>query len=116
MFFVSAVRLDPKRASLLGRIGAHALHSRYDSRDLTAPARAAFLAKFLEQVDPHGDLPEAERLRRAEHARKEHFARLALRSAEARRGRKPKATAGAGAPAVNEGARNCGGHPPHRRC
>jgi hypothetical protein len=43
----------------------------------TAPARAALLAKFLEQAD--GDPV------RAEHLRKAHFARLALKSAQARR-------------------------------
>ena len=48
------------------------------------PARAAFLNKFEDQVDPDRVLPEAERLRRAESARKAHFARLALASARAR--------------------------------
>ncbi|HIW29778.1 MAG TPA: hypothetical protein H9987_07170, partial [Candidatus Luteococcus avicola] len=43
----------------------------------TSKARAALDAKFLEQAD--GDPVRAEHLRRA------HFARLALRSAQARR-------------------------------
>lgn len=43
----------------------------------TAPARAALDAKFLEQAD--GDPI------RAAHLRKAHFARLALKSAQARR-------------------------------
>ncbi|EYR62998.1 hypothetical protein N866_03795 [Actinotalea ferrariae CF5-4] len=51
----------------------------------TAPARAALMAKFERQVDPDGTLPPDERARRAEHARKAHFARLALKSARARR-------------------------------
>ena len=72
-------------ATLRARLGAHTLHSRYDSRELTAPARAAFLAGFEQQVDPEGALPEAERLRRAQHARKAHFTRMALASARARR-------------------------------
>ena len=72
-------------ATLRARLGAHTLHSRYDSRELTAPARAAFLAGFEQQVDPAGALPEAERQRRAEHARKAHFTRMALASARARR-------------------------------
>lgn len=67
------------------RIGAHALHASHDSRELTVPARAAFLARFEAEVDPDGILPEAERRRRAEHARKAYFARLALASAKARR-------------------------------
>jgi hypothetical protein len=46
----------------------------------TAPARDAFLAKFLAQVDPDGTLGPVERARRCEAARRLHFTRLALRS------------------------------------
>jgi len=53
----------------------------------TAPARAAFLDRFERAVDPEGALPPRERRRRAEHARKAYFARLALKSAQARRRR-----------------------------
>jgi hypothetical protein len=66
------------------RMAAHVLHSRYDSRELTAKARKTFLDSFLVAVDPEGVLPEAERLRRAEHARKAYFTKLALKSAQAR--------------------------------
>ncbi|WP_370332603.1 hypothetical protein [Mycolicibacterium hippocampi] len=45
------------------------------------------LDKFERQVDPDGTLPSAERARRAEHARKAHFQRMALKSAQARRRR-----------------------------
>ena len=45
------------------------------------------LDKFETQVYPEGILPPAERARRAEHARKAHFQRLALKSARARRRR-----------------------------
>jgi hypothetical protein len=45
------------------------------------------LDKFERQVDPEGILPPAERAMRAEHARKAHFKRLALKSAQARRRR-----------------------------
>ncbi|MGF2945831.1 hypothetical protein ACQV26_11935 [Mycobacterium sp. Lab-001] len=38
-------------------------------------------------VDPDGELTPEERARRAEHARKAHFKRLALKSAKARRRR-----------------------------
>jgi hypothetical protein len=72
---------------LRGRIGAYVLHSRYDSRELTKAARAAFESKFERDVDPAGVLPPEERLRRAEMARKAHYARLALKSAQARRKR-----------------------------
>jgi hypothetical protein len=71
--------------SLRARVGAYSLHSKYDSREITAPARRRFLQKFLDEVDPEQVLPEAERQRRAEHARKAYFARLALASAKTRR-------------------------------
>jgi hypothetical protein len=82
------LEFDPAEMSRRGRIGAHVTHSRHDSRALTAPAREAFLSRFERQVDPDGVLPPEERRRRAEHAKKAHFSRLALKSAEARR--KPK--------------------------
>jgi hypothetical protein len=85
--------LTPERAALLGRIGSATLHSRYDSREITAPARKAFLDKFLDEVDPERVLPQAERLRRAKHARSAHFARMALARHDA--ARKRKATTGA---------------------
>jgi hypothetical protein len=66
-----------------GRIGAHILHATHDSREITAKARAKFLARFYEQTDE--SLPEAERIRRAEHLLRAHMQRLALRSALARR-------------------------------
>ena len=83
--------LSPAEAALRGRIGAYVLHARHDPRETTAKARAAFLANFEREVDPEGALPEHERRRRAEYARKAHFARLALASARARsKGRGPK--------------------------
>jgi hypothetical protein len=54
----------------------------------TKPGRDAFLAKFEDEVDPDRVLPELERKRRAEHARKAYFAKLALASAKARRERR----------------------------
>jgi len=82
--------LDPERASLLGRIGAHRLHATHDSRAVTAPARSAFLARFEREVDPDRVLPPDERARRARHARAAYFARLALARHDAGRG--PKAS------------------------
>lgn len=76
----------PPDASLRGRLAAHALHARVaDPSAHTAPARRAFLDRFEREVDPDGTLPPAERARRAEHARKAYFIRLALASAKARR-------------------------------
>jgi hypothetical protein len=85
--------LDPERAALLGRVGGHTTQSRHDGKEITAPARAAFLDSFEREVDPDLVLPEAERRRRAKHARKAHFARLALKSAEIRRAKKAVAIA-----------------------
>ncbi len=83
--------MSPSLRSLRGRVGAHALHAKYDSREITAAARAASpgsVSYFEDQVDPDHQLTESERLRRAEHARRSYFYKLALRSAEARRDRK----------------------------
>jgi hypothetical protein len=74
--------------SLRARLAAHTLHATHDSRELTAPARAAFLGRFEREADPEGVLDPAERTRRAEHLRKAFFARLALKSAQARRRKK----------------------------
>jgi hypothetical protein len=67
------------------KLAAHAMHAKHDSRKTTAASRAAFLQRFEDEVDPDRVLPEGERLRRAEHARKAHMLRLALLSAKARR-------------------------------
>ena len=77
--------LTPEQRSLRARLAAHTKWSACsDPVAATAPARAAFSARFERQVDPDGALPPAERARRAEHLRKAHFARLALKSAQAR--------------------------------
>ena len=66
--------------SLAGRAGAHISWANTTDRTArTAPARAALDAKFLEEA---GGDPV-----RATHLRKAHFARLALKSAQARRSR-----------------------------
>ena len=76
--------------ALYGRIGAYVTHSRHDAQEITAPARKAFLNKFLLEVDPHHELSEEERHRRADMARKAHFTRLGLKSAQKRRLRSKK--------------------------
>jgi hypothetical protein len=75
--------------ALRGRLGAYTLHATHDPRETTAAARATFLERFIDEVDPNRELPEAERNRRAEAARKAYFTRLALKSAKARRKRRP---------------------------
>lgn len=65
--------------SLRGRIGALTLHATHDPKETTAKARETFLARFEREVDPDGVLPEDERRRRAEYARRAYFARLRLK-------------------------------------
>ncbi len=79
----------PGEMALRGRIGAHSLHAQRDPRETTAAARAAFLSRFEREADPDGTLAPPERARRAHHLRKAYFARLALRSALARRRANP---------------------------
>jgi hypothetical protein len=76
--------LSPAQRSLRARVAAFTLHSQTDGQEHTAPAREAFLARFEREVDPDGVLPEVERKRRAECARKAYFAKLALKSSRAR--------------------------------
>lgn len=79
----------PDDRSLVARIAAHESWARTGDRARrTAPARAAFLKRFEAEVDPDGTLDPAERATRAEHAYKAHMARIALKSAQARRARK----------------------------
>jgi hypothetical protein len=82
--------LTPAERTLRARAAAYHLHSLYDSRELTASARAAFQDRFVRQVDPEGVLPESERQRRAECARKAYYTALAARSAKARRQRRAR--------------------------
>jgi len=77
--------------SLAARVGGLTRAAMYDGRVVTAKARETFLSRFLAEVDPGSVLPEAERVRRAEAARKAYFARLALRSAKVRARRKAAA-------------------------
>lgn len=85
--------LSAEQRRLRASIAAHAKHAKHDSGESTKAAHAAFLDKFDREVDPDGILPEAERLRRATHARRAHMLRLALKSSQARAARKAKGTA-----------------------
>jgi len=83
-----AARLTPEQRSIRGRLAAQVRWSEQDPVRGTAPARAASpssLAWFEAKVDPDSTLPPAERLRRAESARRAYFTRLALQSSKARR-------------------------------
>lgn len=79
---------------LRAKIAAHSRWAMTSNRSAaTAPARAAFNSRFEREVDPDGVLPPEERVRRAESARSAFYARLAYRSARARRKGKRKGSA-----------------------
>jgi hypothetical protein len=76
---------ERSRRVLQARMAAHALHARVtDPAAHTAPARKVFLSRFEREVDPDGVLEPQERARRAEHAKKAYFHRLAAASSVAR--------------------------------
>ncbi|MFD7841364.1 hypothetical protein ACFV4K_00290 [Nocardia sp. NPDC059764] len=78
----------PNDRVLQARIAAHTSWAKTPDRAArTAKAREALASKFEQQVDPDGVLSPQERALRAEHARKAHFTRMALKSAQARRRR-----------------------------
>lgn len=74
--------------TLIAQIAAHESWARCENRTgRTAPARAAFDARFEKIVDPNNELLPAERAKRAANARRAYFKRIALKSAQARRRR-----------------------------
>ncbi len=78
---------DPLRTQI-GRVGAYESWARTEDRPArTAPGRKAMLDKFEREVDPNNELAPQERAKRAAFARKAYFARLALKSAQARKRR-----------------------------
>lgn len=80
--------LTAEQRSMAASIAANERWANTDDRSAaTRAGREAFLARFERQVDPDGTLSPAERTRRAENARRAHFARLALKSSQARRAR-----------------------------
>lgn len=71
--------------SLQAQIAAHESWAKTADRSArTAAARRAMSEKFERMVDPDGTLPEAVRQKMAESARKAHYRRLALKSAQVR--------------------------------
>lgn len=82
--------LTPTERTMRAEIAAHESWAQTDDRAArTAPARRALMDKFERQVDPDGTLLPAERAKRTESARKAHYRRMALKSAQARRRRGP---------------------------
>ncbi len=78
---------DPALRRIHARAAAYALHSFRDGREVTRPARAAFLARFTELVDPTGELRRtdpSETERRTQMAIRAHFQAMAAQSVKAR--------------------------------
>jgi hypothetical protein len=77
--------LTPAQRTLRAKAAADASWANTTDRSArTEPARRAALARFEQQVDPNGELPEDGRLLRAASARRSYFRFLALRSARKR--------------------------------
>lgn len=88
-----ATRATSRERKLQAKAAAHESWARTtDPVARTRAARETFLDRFEREVDPDGLLDPADRARRAAHARSAYFARLALKSAQARR--KAKAARG----------------------
>ena len=77
--------MTPSERAMRARIAAFALHAKRDPKEITRAGREALIVRFEHEVDPDRTLPEAERRRRAEAAKKAYFTALALRSARRRR-------------------------------
>lgn len=81
--------LSPEQRVLRARLAAHTSWANTDDRAArTQAARDRFNERFLREADPDGLLPESERQRRADQLRRAYFARLQLKSSQARRRRK----------------------------
>jgi hypothetical protein len=80
--------MTPEQRVMRARIAALARWAKYKPDDQMEAAREKFRSSFEKKVDPEGVLPEAERLRRAEAARRAHYQQLALASSRARAARK----------------------------
>jgi len=78
------VPLTPAQRQQRARLAALSRWAKEDPTPTVQNATAAFLATFIDQVDPHRTLSESERLRRAEAARRAHMTRLAFLSSKAR--------------------------------
>jgi hypothetical protein len=80
--------LTPEERTLRGRLAAHAAHAKHGGTNMTEAARKAGpgnVEYYFDDVDPDRQLPDAERNRRAEQAKKSYFTRLSFLSAKARR-------------------------------
>jgi hypothetical protein len=75
--------------SSIARLAAHSRWAKEEDRSAaTQAARDGLQRRFEDQVDPDRTLPADERAKRADSARRAHFQRLALKSAQARRAKR----------------------------
>jgi len=80
-----ATALTPQQRTLRARLAAQTRWAQQDPVAGTEAARRAFTDRFfVDQVDPDRVLPERERHRRAESARKAFYTQMAYRSAQVR--------------------------------
>lgn len=101
------MKVDPLVAHHRARIaGLSSWVSESDPTARTAPARAAFLSRFEQEVDPDHQLSDEDRTRRALVARKLYFARLTF----ARVSTASKTSGGATSAQKTEVAPSDGGH------
>jgi hypothetical protein len=83
-----ATTLTAEERTQRARLAAQVRWSRESPEANVARMRAGMERKFLDEVDPDRVLPEAERLRRAESARRAFYTKLSFASARARRARR----------------------------
>lgn len=77
--------MTPEQRSLRASLAAHTRWSKEkDPHAALAPARAGFMARWENEVDPDRTLSVGDRARRAKSAMKAHMARMALKSSQAR--------------------------------
>lgn len=74
-----------------GRLRAATTNAFHSPHEILAPARAAFMRKFEDEVDPDRVLPEEERARRAKFALRAHMIRLNDKGRKAAAARKEAA-------------------------
>ncbi|MBV9652146.1 MAG: hypothetical protein JO296_18680 [Pseudonocardiales bacterium] len=79
--------LTSAQRKLRAQIAANTRWSKEDPAPTGLRGQAGLLARFEREVDPQGILTPAERIRRAQAARRAHMQRLALASSKARQAR-----------------------------
>lgn len=81
----AATSLTPEQRSQRARLAALTRWSREDPTAAVHKMQNGIQAKYERQVDPEGVLPDAERMRRADAARKADLAARSFRSSRTRK-------------------------------